>query len=56
MDSMTAVRYRDTVLDDTVWLYAAAVGPAYVLMDDNKCHYRAHLIEVYMYSEGIARM
>ncbi|GFW61121.1 transposable element Tcb1 transposase [Trichonephila clavipes] len=33
--SVTAVRYRDKVLEPIVRLYAAAVGPTFVLMDDN---------------------
>ncbi|GFX39876.1 uncharacterized protein TNCV_2646391 [Trichonephila clavipes] len=33
--SVTAVRYRDEVLEPIVRLYAAAVGPTFVLMDDN---------------------
>ncbi|GFU46596.1 transposable element Tcb1 transposase [Trichonephila clavipes] len=34
--SVTAVRYRDEVLEPIVRLYAAAAGPIFVLMDD-KC-------------------
>ncbi|GFW74988.1 transposable element Tcb1 transposase [Trichonephila clavipes] len=33
--SVTAVRYRDEVLEPIVRLYAAAVGHTFVLMDDN---------------------
>ncbi|GFU14795.1 transposable element Tcb1 transposase [Trichonephila clavipes] len=33
--SMMAVRYRDDVLELIVRFYAAAVGPTFVLMDDN---------------------
>ncbi|GFW90013.1 transposable element Tcb1 transposase [Trichonephila clavipes] len=33
--SVRAVRYRDEVLEPIVGLYAAAVGPTFVLMDDN---------------------
>ena len=33
--SVTAVRHRDEVLEPIVRLYAAAVGPAFVLTDDN---------------------
>ncbi|GFU08941.1 transposable element Tcb1 transposase [Trichonephila clavipes] len=32
---LTAVRYRDEVLEPIVRLYAAAVDPTFVLMDDN---------------------
>ncbi|GFV08051.1 transposable element Tcb1 transposase [Trichonephila clavipes] len=33
--SVTAVRYRDEVLEPIVRLYAASVGTTFVLMDDN---------------------
>ncbi|GFX03429.1 transposable element Tcb1 transposase [Trichonephila clavipes] len=43
--SVTAVRYRDEVLEPIVRLYAAAVGPTFVLMDDNARLYRADIID-----------
>ncbi|GFT24921.1 transposable element Tcb1 transposase [Trichonephila clavipes] len=54
--SVTAVRYRDDVLEPIVRLYAAAVGPTIVLMDDNARPHRADIVDDYMESEGIARM
>ncbi|GFW79003.1 transposable element Tcb2 transposase [Trichonephila clavipes] len=33
--SMTPVRYRDEILEPIVRLYAAAIDPTFVLMDDN---------------------
>ncbi|GFY36156.1 transposable element Tcb1 transposase [Trichonephila clavipes] len=49
------VRYRDEVLE-IVRLYAAAVGPTFVLMDDNVRLHRADIVDDYLESEGIARM
>ncbi|KFM56938.1 Major facilitator superfamily domain-containing protein 4, partial [Stegodyphus mimosarum] len=54
--SLTAVRYRDEVLEIVVRLYAAAVGPAFVLMDDNARLHKADIVDDYLESEGIARM
>ncbi|GFU97141.1 transposable element Tcb1 transposase [Trichonephila clavipes] len=53
---LTAVRYRDEVLEPIVRLYAAAVGPTFVLMDDNARPHRADIVDGYLESEGIARM
>ncbi|GFT49920.1 transposable element Tcb1 transposase [Trichonephila clavipes] len=53
--SVTAVRYREEVLQRIVILYAAAVGPSFVLMDDNARPRRADIVDVYLESEGIAR-
>ncbi|GFW95484.1 transposable element Tcb1 transposase [Trichonephila clavipes] len=52
--SVTAVRYRDEVLEPTVRLYDAAVGPTFVLMDDNARPHRADIVDDYLESEGIA--
>ena len=54
--SVTAVRYRDEVLDPIVKLYAAAVGPSFVLMGDNARPHRAAIVDDFLESEGIARM
>ncbi|GFV78472.1 uncharacterized protein TNCV_3477871 [Trichonephila clavipes] len=54
--SVTAVRYRNEVLEPIVRLYAAAVGPTFVLMDDNARPHRADIVDDYLESEGIARM
>lgn len=45
---MTAIRYQDGLLDLTVSWDAAAVGPAFCLMDDNSLSHRAVLVEVYL--------
>ncbi|GFY23003.1 transposable element Tcb1 transposase [Trichonephila clavipes] len=54
--SVTAVRYRDEFLEPIVRLYAAAVGPTFVLMDDNARPHRADIIHDCLESEGIALM
>ncbi|GFX88635.1 transposable element Tcb1 transposase [Trichonephila clavipes] len=54
--SVTAVQYRDEVLESIVKLYAAAVEPTFVLMDDNAHPHRADIVDDYLESEGIARM
>ena len=53
---MTAVQYRDEILQPIVRLHAAAVGPIFVLMDDNASPHRAAIVDDYLESEGIARM
>ncbi|GFU83876.1 transposable element Tcb1 transposase [Trichonephila clavipes] len=54
--SVTAVRYRDEVLEPIVRLYAAAVDPTFVLMDDNARPHRADIVDDYLESEGIVRI
>ncbi|GFW83689.1 transposable element Tcb1 transposase [Trichonephila clavipes] len=54
--SVTAVRYRDEILEPIVRLYAAAVGSTFVLMDDKARPHRADIVDDYLKSEGIARM
>ncbi|GFW73567.1 transposable element Tcb1 transposase [Trichonephila clavipes] len=53
---VTAVQYRDEVLESIVRLYAAAVGPTSVLMDDNARPHRADIVDDYLKSEGISHM
>ncbi|GFX38608.1 transposable element Tcb1 transposase [Trichonephila clavipes] len=50
--SVTAGRYPTPI----VRLYTAAVGPTFVLMDDNARPHRADIVDDYLESEGIARM
>ncbi|GFV71368.1 transposable element Tcb1 transposase [Trichonephila clavipes] len=54
--SVTAVRYRDEVLEPFVRLCTAAVCPTFVLMDDNARPHRADIVDDYLESEGIERM
>ena len=54
--TMTAVRYRDEVLDVFVRPYAGAVGENFILMDDNAPPHRARIIDQYLEDETIIRM
>ncbi|GFY03741.1 transposable element Tcb1 transposase [Trichonephila clavipes] len=54
--SVTAVRYRDEVLDHIVRLYAAAVRPTFVLMDDNARPHGADIVDDCLESIGIVHM
>ncbi|GFW71296.1 transposable element Tcb1 transposase [Trichonephila clavipes] len=53
---VTAVRYRDEVLEPIVRLYAAAVDSTFVLMDDDARPHRADIVDDYLDNEGIAHM
>ncbi|GFV37062.1 transposable element Tcb1 transposase [Trichonephila clavipes] len=46
--SVTAIRYRDEVLESIVRLCAAAVGPTLVLMDNNARPHRADIVDDYL--------
>ncbi|GFW17930.1 transposable element Tcb1 transposase [Trichonephila clavipes] len=54
--SVTAVQFRDEVLESIVRFYAAAVGPTFALMDDNARPHRADIVDDYLENEGIARV
>ena len=55
--SVTAVLYRDEVLEQIfVRLYVVAVGPTFVLMDDDARSHRAAIVDDYLEREGIARL
>lgn len=54
--TMTGVRYRDEILDVYVRPYAGAVGPEFILMDDNARPHRARVVEQYLEQETIVRM
>ncbi|GFS90556.1 transposable element Tcb1 transposase [Trichonephila clavipes] len=43
--SVTAVRYRDEVLEPIVRLHAVAAGSTFVLMDDNARPHRADIVD-----------
>ncbi|GFT96337.1 uncharacterized protein TNCV_2081911 [Trichonephila clavipes] len=53
--SVTTVRYRDEVLEPLVRLYAAAVGPTFVSMNDSARLLRADIFDDYLESEEIAQ-
>jgi len=52
----TGVRYRDEILDIYVRPYAGAIGPQFILMDDNARSHRAMVVEDYLQQETIVRM
>ncbi|GFX80381.1 transposable element Tcb1 transposase [Trichonephila clavipes] len=52
----SAVQYRDEVLEPIVRLYAAAVDPIFVLMDDNARPHRADIVDDCLESERITCM
>ena len=53
---LTAARYRDEILLPHVRLFRGAVGPDFLLMDDNARPHRAEVINVFLETEDIARM
>ena len=54
--SLTALRYRDEILQPLVRLYAGAIGDSFLFMDDNARPHRARLVDEMLEAEGIARM
>ncbi len=53
---MTDVRYRDEVLQPNVCLSWGAMGPEFILMDDNARPHRALLVDEFLKSEDIRQM
>ena len=53
---LTAARYRDEILLPHVRLFRGAVGPDFLLMDDNARPHRAAVVEEFLQTEDIARM
>ncbi|GFX21753.1 transposable element Tcb2 transposase [Trichonephila clavipes] len=53
---LTARRYKDEILRPIVVPYAAAIGGAFILMDDNCRPHRANLVEDFLFEERIVRM
>ena len=43
--TLTAARYRDEILHPIVRPFAGAVGPEFVLMDDNARPHRARVVD-----------
>ncbi|GBM69165.1 hypothetical protein AVEN_91749-1 [Araneus ventricosus] len=54
--TVTDVRYRDEILEPYVRLFRDAVGPEFILKDDNARPYRALLVDEFLESEDIRRM
>ena len=52
----TAIRYRDEILDPIVRPYAGAVGPTFILMDDNARPHRARVVQQYLEQQTIEWM
>jgi hypothetical protein len=46
--TLTAVRYVNEILDVHVCTYAGAVGPDFILMNDNAHAHRAHITNRYL--------
>ena len=54
--NLTARRYRDEILETHVRPYAGAVGPEFILVDDNARPHRGFQCDAYLEHEGIERM
>ncbi|KFM60058.1 Transposable element Tcb2 transposase, partial [Stegodyphus mimosarum] len=54
--SVTGVRYRDEVLEPYVRLFLGAMGPEFILQDDNARPHKALLVDEFLESEDIRRM
>ncbi|GFX19772.1 transposable element Tcb2 transposase [Trichonephila clavipes] len=53
---LTAHPYRDEIFRPIVVPYAAAIGDAFILMDDNCRPHHANMVEDFLFEEGIVRM
>ncbi|CDQ72020.1 unnamed protein product [Oncorhynchus mykiss] len=53
---MTAIRYRDEILRPLVRPYAGAVGPGFLLMQDNARPHVAGVCQQFLQEEGIDAM
>ncbi|KAL7829970.1 hypothetical protein SRHO_G00310970 [Serrasalmus rhombeus] len=51
--SLTAIRYRDEILRPLVRPYAGAVGPGFLLMQDNARPHVAGVCQQFLQDEGI---
>ena len=45
------MRYYNEILEQLVRSDSGAIGPDFYLMDDNACHYRAHITNAYLECE-----
>ncbi|GBM19243.1 Chorion peroxidase [Araneus ventricosus] len=54
--TVTGVKYRDEILEPYVRLFRGAVGPEFILMDDNARPHRGLLVDEFLKSEDIRRM
>ena len=53
---VTGVGYRDEILHPIVRPYAGAIGPTFILMDDNARPHRARVVDQYYEDESIERL
>ena len=54
--TLTALRYCNEILDQFVGPYAGAIGPEFILMDDNARPHRALVTNAYLVHETIVCM
>ncbi|GBM23009.1 Transposable element Tc1 transposase [Araneus ventricosus] len=54
--TVTGIRYSDEILEPYVRLFRGAVGPEFILMDDNARAHGALLVDEFLESEDIRRM
>ena len=54
--TLTAERYVNEILDVHVRPYAGAIGPDFILMDDNACAHRARITNRYLEQAAIVRL
>ncbi|GBN98117.1 Transposable element Tcb2 transposase [Araneus ventricosus] len=54
--TVTGVRYRDEILEPHVRLFRDAVGPEFILMDDNARPHRTLMVDEFLEREDIRRM
>ncbi|GBN89464.1 hypothetical protein AVEN_258462-1 [Araneus ventricosus] len=54
--TVIGARYRDEILEPYVRLFKGAVGPEFILMDDNARPHRALLVDEFLESENIRRI
>ena len=55
-DTLTAERYVNEILDVHVRPYAGAIGPDFILMDDNARAFRARITNRYLEQAAIVRL
>jgi len=54
--TLTAVRYRDEILDPIALPYLQNLGPNAILQDDNARPHRARIIDNFLQAHGVERM
>ena len=54
--TLTAQRYVDDILRPVVLPYAGAIGPGFILQDDNATPHRSRVTNAFIEEEGLERM